>query len=133
MGELLKTASDRGRDSISATDMNQSLMAWSLPSHTDATAEHKVLFSLPGSPEHVDCPATGWNKIERIMIGAEMLRQCLRVNRTIKHSAQCQPIHNTALNSKADDPIARNHLARRRPGESTESAALAKEAYMSTV
>jgi len=38
------------------------------------------------------------------MIGAEKLRQCLRVNGPIEHSTQGHAVHNTAVNGKANDP-----------------------------
>ena len=41
--------------------------------------------------------------IQRIMIGAEIFRWCLRVNDSIEHPAQYDSIHNTSVNGKADD------------------------------
>ena len=37
------------------------------------------------------------------MIGAEIFRRCLRMNGSIEHLAHGHAIHNTAVNSKADD------------------------------
>ena len=42
--------------------------------------------------------------IQRIMIGAEILRQCVRVSGPVEHPAQGYAIHNTAVNGKAHDP-----------------------------
>src|SRR5215813_12634445 len=41
--------------------------------------------------------------IQRIMIGTEILRQGMRVNGSIEHPAQCESIHNAAVNGKSDD------------------------------
>jgi hypothetical protein len=38
------------------------------------------------------------------MIGAEIFRQCLRVNGSIEHPAQGNAIHDAPLNSKTDNP-----------------------------
>jgi hypothetical protein len=40
----------------------------------------------------------------QIIVGAEILRQCMRPNRAIEHSAQCHSIDNAAVNRKANDP-----------------------------
>jgi len=42
--------------------------------------------------------------IQRIMIGAEILRQCLRVNGPAEYPTQGHAVHNTAVNGKANDP-----------------------------
>ena len=42
--------------------------------------------------------------IQRIMIGAEILRQCLRVNGAVEHPTQDYAIYNTWVNGKANDP-----------------------------
>src|SRR5215813_6039273 len=41
--------------------------------------------------------------IQRIMIGAEILRQCLRVNGPAEHPAQGHAVHNTAVNGPRRD------------------------------
>ena len=42
--------------------------------------------------------------IQWIMIGAQILRQCLRVNGSIEHLTQGHAIHYAAVNSKTDNP-----------------------------
>src|SRR3982751_3677721 len=41
--------------------------------------------------------------IQRIMIGAQVLRQTVPANRSLEHPAQRYSIHNSAMDPKADD------------------------------
>src|SRR5215813_6605212 len=71
-------------------------------------AEFSGTFASPGSGslDHKDTEVglPLMEPIQRIMIRTQIFQQCLRVNRTIEHSTQCQPIHDAAVNGKADDP-----------------------------